>query len=380
MKKIFTIFILTLFSINVSYSKDNPYKFLKKEILIGKAKKELVNDTRSISKKKALSIVEDENGKAIKITLDTKFKGHKDDWERTGERNQRWEMANAKKPRKFKKPVYVKYKFKLNEFPIKNNLGGSLFQVIANKGNERLLPWMKFQYSDNRLAHQINFTKEVFYLQGDLDNTNFDKIGYKFYLGHVKDYKDYRTLSLKILASKKENGEIIGWLDDKRIFEVYGPNFTIGNGYTFKWGFYRWLEQMSLKTIPTQSVTVKEFGFSDKCEEILDQDKCSYSSNDKESVSYVRFKKSSRRDKTHGKKISKSIKWDKPLPEIKPKDSKLEKTTSGKVCKGIPFQYMKDDGTFGTKYKPIEKYLQDNELDFEPGTKAYKDFMEQFGC
>ena len=54
--------------------------------------------------------------------------------------------------------------------------------------------------------------------------------------------------------------------------------------------------------------------------------------------------------------------------------------TSGKVCKGIPFQYMKDDGTFGTKYKPIAKYLQDNELDFEPGTKAYKDFIKQFGC
>ena len=131
------------------------------------------------------------------------------------------------------------------QFPIKNNLGGSLFQVIANKGNSRLLPWMKFQYSDNRLAHQINFTKEVFYLQGDPDNTNFDKIGYKFYLGNVKDYKDYRTLSLKILASKKENGEIIGWLDDKRIFEVYGPNFTIGNGYTFKWGFYTRVEKMS---------------------------------------------------------------------------------------------------------------------------------------
>ena len=228
-------------------------------------------------------------------------------------------MANAKKPRKFEKPTYVKYKFKLNEFPVKNNLGGSLFQVIANKGNSRLLPWMKFQYSDNRLIHQINFTKEVFYLQGDPDNTNFDKIGYKFYLGYVEDYKDYRTLSLKILASKKENGEIIGWLDDKRIFEVYGPNFTIGNGYTFKWGFYRWLEQMSLETIPTQSVTVKEFGFSDKCEKILDQEKCSYSSDIKDSVSYVRLKKSFWRDKTHGKKISKSIKWKKPLPEIKMK-------------------------------------------------------------
>ena len=73
MKKIFTIIILTLLPSNISYSKDNPYKFLKKEILIGKAKKELVNDTRSISKKKALSIVDDENGKAIKITLDSVF-------------------------------------------------------------------------------------------------------------------------------------------------------------------------------------------------------------------------------------------------------------------------------------------------------------------
>ena len=139
--KIIFVILITFLNFTLVNAKENPYKFLKKEVLIGKAKKELVNDTRSISKKKALSIIEDENGKAIKITLDTKFKGHKDDWERTGERNQRWEMANAKKPRKFEKPVYVKYKFKLNEFPIKNNLGGSLFQVIANKGNSRLLPW-----------------------------------------------------------------------------------------------------------------------------------------------------------------------------------------------------------------------------------------------
>ena len=318
-KKLFLIIFFFIFTSTISNASENPYKFLKKEILIGKAKKELINDTRSISKKKALSIIEDNNGKAIKITLDTKFKGHKDDWKRTGQRNQRWEMANAKKPRKFEKPVYVKYKFKLNEFPIKYGLGGSLFQVIANKDNSRLLPWMKFQYSDDRIAHQINFTKEVFYLKGDPDNSNFDKIGYKFYLGYVEDYKDYRTLSLKILASKKDNGEIIGWLDNQRIFEVYGPNFTIGNGYTFKWGFYRWLEQMALDKIPTQSVTVKEFGFSDSCEQILDEGKCSYSSGTRESISYVKTKKSSWRDSTHGKKISKSIKWDKPLPEIKMK-------------------------------------------------------------
>ena len=104
-KKLFLIIYFFIFLSTISNASENPYKFLKKEILIGKAKKELVNDTRSISKKKALSIIEDKNGKAIKITLDTKFKGHKDDWKRTGQRNQRWEMANAKKPRKFEKPV-----------------------------------------------------------------------------------------------------------------------------------------------------------------------------------------------------------------------------------------------------------------------------------
>ena len=105
--KILLISFFFLFTFNI-HASENPYKFLKKEVLLGKASSELKNDTRSISKKKALSIFEDTDGRAIKITLDTKFKGNKKDWERTGERNQRWEMANKKKPRKFKKPVYIK--------------------------------------------------------------------------------------------------------------------------------------------------------------------------------------------------------------------------------------------------------------------------------
>ena len=111
-KKLFLFLLSFVLVSTYSHASENPYKFLKKEILIGKAKSEMKNDTRSISKKKALSIFEDADGKAIKITLDTKFKGHKNDWERTGERNQRWETANKKKPRKFKKPVYIKYTFK----------------------------------------------------------------------------------------------------------------------------------------------------------------------------------------------------------------------------------------------------------------------------
>ena len=219
-KKLFLILLsLTLVS-TYSHASENPYKFLKKEILIGKAKSEMKNDTRSISKKKALSIFEDTDGKAIKITLDTKFKGHKNDWERTGERNQRWETANKKKPRKFKRPVYIKYTFKLNDFPTHPAVGGSFFQVIANKGNSRLLPWMKLQFRGNSVVHQLNFTKEVFYLKGDPENSNFDKVSYKFPLGTIDQFKNYRTISFKILASKDDNGEIIAWVDDKKVFEV----------------------------------------------------------------------------------------------------------------------------------------------------------------
>ena len=63
-----------LFVPTLSYSEQKPYKFFKNEILFGLAKKQLRNDTRSISSKKALSIYEDSDGKALKITLDQNLK------------------------------------------------------------------------------------------------------------------------------------------------------------------------------------------------------------------------------------------------------------------------------------------------------------------
>jgi hypothetical protein len=45
-KKLFLIIYFFIFLSTISNASENPYKFLKKEILIGKAKKELVNDTR----------------------------------------------------------------------------------------------------------------------------------------------------------------------------------------------------------------------------------------------------------------------------------------------------------------------------------------------
>ena len=50
-KFLFVIFFFLLS--HFANASENPYKFLKKEVLLGKASSELKNDTRSISKKKS---------------------------------------------------------------------------------------------------------------------------------------------------------------------------------------------------------------------------------------------------------------------------------------------------------------------------------------
>ena len=73
MKKLLTIFILTLFSCNISYSKDNPLKIFKKEILGGEAKKKMALAYDSLTKhKEILHYNKDEE--AIEITLDYSMK------------------------------------------------------------------------------------------------------------------------------------------------------------------------------------------------------------------------------------------------------------------------------------------------------------------
>ena len=32
------------------------------------------------------------------------------------------------------------------------------------------------QFYGDRIVHQLNFTKEIFYLKGDPENSNFDKV------------------------------------------------------------------------------------------------------------------------------------------------------------------------------------------------------------
>ena len=378
MKKLLTIIILTLLSCNISYAKDNSLKIFKKEILGADAKKKMGLAYNSLKKHKNI-LSFDKKDKAINIMLDTKMKGHKEDWDISDSKNQRWEFVTKKnKHYKNGEEFYIKYTFKLNG----STHEGSIFQVVGvKKDGEIIFPAMHLAYraeNDDRLIFSYNLINEVFWTKKDPTANRFNKTAYYFTLGELSEFEDYSTVLMKIKPSKGDDGEFIMWMNGNKVIEAYGQNMVLGEGMSLKIGLYRWLNiNADIKKIVPTTLSIKEFSYGKNCEEILDKKKCDYKSNDRQSKTSLKYKKKERKGKTGGSKIIKSIK---SKNSSKALNFVQIDATSGKVCKGIPFQFMKDDGTFGTKYKPIAKYLQDNELDFEPGTKAYKDFMKQFGC
>ena len=130
----------------------------------------------------------------------------------------------------------------------------------------------------------------------------------------MHDFRDFRTIDIKIIPSKSDNGEVILWLDGEKKVELYGTNFTIGNAFTFKLGQYKFFEGTSASSVKTSSLFIKKFGYDKKCEIILSQNQCSYSSTTRQSYSKLFGSNSSRRDRHHGKKVAKSIKFKKELP------------------------------------------------------------------
>ena len=70
------------------------------------------------------------------------------------------------------------------------------------------------------------------------------------------------------------------------------------------------------------------------CEVILTPNQCSYSSSSRQSYSRLLGSNSSRRDRDHGKKIAKSVKFKKELPGFNIKfDEKLENTKTDMALK-----------------------------------------------
>ena len=86
---------------------------------------------------------------------------------------------------------------------------------------------------------------------------------------HIEDYITW--------WAKDKNGEYIMWLNDEKVVEIYGPNMAVGEGIKYRIGLYRWLNKKSKG--PT-SLTIKEFSYSENCEEVLDSSKCNYNTDE----------------------------------------------------------------------------------------------------
>ena len=281
MKKLLGIVVLGLIFVSQSYaaSKQNPLKVFKNEILGADAKKMEIS-MRSIKKtKKVLSIVGDEDDKAVKIKITKKLKGHKDDWNNTGGRAQRWEL-DAKGTIKHGTAIYGKYTFKIDD---KSKADGSIFQSVGtDKNGSPIIPATQIVYwSDDPDYKEIVFAYHLVNKAAypcNEDNSFFEKISYYFKLGFQKSFENFRTIAFKHVPSKDKNGEYIMWLNDEKVVELYGPNMAVGEGIKYRIGLYRWLNKKSKG--PT-SLTIKEFSYSENCEEVLDSSKCNYNTDEK---------------------------------------------------------------------------------------------------
>ena len=346
MKKILTIFILTLFSCNISYSKDNPLKIFKKEILGDDAKKEMALAYDSLTKhKEILHYNKDEE--AIEITLDYSMKGHSEDWDLSDDQAQRWEFVTKKKNyHKLGKEIYLKYTFKLKAG---QNHSANIWQVVGTKkGGEIIYPSMQIRYTTdeddlpNRMEFYFKQIEEVYWTDIDPAANRFKQKMYKFDLGSLSAFKkEYSTALFKIKPSKKEDGEFIMWLNDERVIEFYGPNMILDKtgGIAFKIGLYRfWDANQDSNLIEPSTLSIKEYIISKSCEKIMDKKKCDYKSKDKIARSKYKYKYREN--------------------EIMPEGAKkIKRITSKVVAKEIKFEEMKPGFLAIIKNKKDEKYL-----------------------
>ena len=346
MKKILTIIILTLLSSNISYSKDNPLKIFKKEILGEEAKKKMSLAYDSLTRhNKILKYNEEE--KAIEITLDYSMEGHPEDWNLSDDQAQRWEFVTKKKNyHKIGKEVYLKYIFKLNAG---QNHSANIWQVVGTKkGGEIIYPSMQIRYTtdEDDLPNRVQFyykqIEEVFWTDIDPSANRFKSTTYKFDLGSLNAFnKRYQTALFKIKPSKKDDGEFIMWLNGERVIEFYGPNMILDKtgGIAFKIGLYRyWNAKLDSKKIEPSTLSIKEYVISKDCEKIMDKDKCKYKSKDNVPKTKYKYRVQERHYIPEGAK-------------------KIKRIISKVIPKKINFKEMKGNFLAIIKNKKDDKYL-----------------------
>jgi len=260
----------------------NPLKFLKEEVLFGLAKNHLNKDRDSIGNK-AISIYEGSDGKGFRIDMDTKIRGGYHD----EKYHHRWELSTDQLQRFYNhdQAMYFKYEFKVPSFEnldLDSGIGGTLFQAVGNNTITRVNPWLGLRYynADEGLGSGLYLTLKL--INGKQSRSP-GEIEYIAYLGERKKFAEFNTFDFKILPSKNEKGEIIVWLNGELVFEMYGRNIWGGTSHwSTKIGQYRWwwdyIEYLKgdKDKVPVTSSVIKKLGYDKTCENILDEEQCSY--------------------------------------------------------------------------------------------------------
>lgn len=211
-----------------------------KEFVLGDSKS-LVPSLRNAKSGEIVRRVNIHDELFAEISLSYKNGGGKSDWNRTGERNQRWELRDKKKKYNLSQPYFLTYRFRIPTSLADRGPGSDkYFQIIAaNRDGGAWNPVAQLKNQGGYLTFTFYLNYEVFYFCGE-NNSNMKHRATRFKLARIGDLEGTTNqIDLKFLPSKRQNGEFVMLFNGKKVISHKGPNTTLSYGILHKFGLYR---------------------------------------------------------------------------------------------------------------------------------------------
>lgn len=256
---------------NFNTSSSSGAKILK-EFVVGDSRS-LVPSSRNARSGEIVSRVNIHDEPFAEISLSYSDKGGKSDWDRIGERNQRWELRDKKKKYKLDQPYFLTYRFRIPT-SLDNRGSGSdkYFQIIAaNRDGGAWNPVAQLKNQGGFLTFTFYLNYEVFYFCGE-NNSNMKHRATRFKLARIADLEGTTNqIDLKFLPSKGQDGEFVMLFNGEKVISHKGPNTTLSYGILHKFGLYR--GDVNPDT-PDSLIQISRLGTSKNCSDIVSKNTC----------------------------------------------------------------------------------------------------------
>ena len=243
-----------------------------KEFVLGDSKS-LVPSLRNAKSGEIVRRVNIHDELFAEISLSYKNGGGKSDWNRTGERNQRWELRDKKKKYNLSQPYFLTYRFRIpTGLDDRGSGSDKYFQIIAaNRDGGAWNPVAQLKNQGGHLTFTFYLNYEVFYLCGE-NNSNMKHRATRFKLARIADLEGTTNqIDLKFLPSKGQDGEFVMLFNGEEVISHKGPNTTLSYGILHKFGLYR--GDVNPDT-PDSSIQIGRLGTSKNCLDIGSKNTC----------------------------------------------------------------------------------------------------------